>query len=266
MQYLLLSAAGVLCLIAAGTGVADDATDPHGADAVKRFVGCPVYRDTDAGRKSGCWLVTDPEDGIEYDVTQGRIKPILGRRILVEGLVKSSGQELCGGTVLLPVNVSVLQEECPRYLIPAEGYPGRRFVLPARVMQPASVPRTLPPPPYGPREFVIEFELDSDFLVYQYAELILEDASLYIKASQPRNVTITGYAATDPIQVSGRSVHEIPAVAEARALMVAEALVRLGVPRDTLHLDWRAAPPDGFKPDSGLTQAARRRATISITP
>ena len=184
----------VLTTLIAGAAVADQS-----APRVERFIGCPVYRDTDAGRKSGCWLADDPATGIRYDVTGGRIKPILGQLVLVEGAVSSLDKDLCGGVVLQPVNVSVLPQPCKQHLIPAEGHPGRRFALPARVMQPTDVPRTLPPPPYTTREYTIEFELNSDFLVYQYSETILEDAALYIKASKPKRVVITGYAGLDEV-------------------------------------------------------------------
>jgi hypothetical protein len=128
------------------------------------FVACPVYRDTDNGRKSGCWLATDPATGIRYDVTQSRSKPQMGREILVEGLLANNTQapgnaqaqaqaqpppqaqamaqapgagpptahehgadDPCGGAVVAPAHVSVLTSTCPRYMLPAEGYPGRRF-------------------------------------------------------------------------------------------------------------------------------------------
>jgi len=258
MKTLLLRstiAALVACLC--GTTNADSTA------TVKRFVGCPVYRDTDAGRKSGCWLVTDPEDGRQYDVTDARIKPILGQQILVEGVVTTTNGELCGGIVLQPVDVSVLPQTCKAHLLPAEGHPGRRFVLPATLLQPTSVPRVLPPPPYEPRSFTIGFELNSDFLLYQYAELIIEQASLYAKASKPSRIVITGYAATRPIEVSGQRIVEDIAVGEARARMIAEALSRLGVPREKMELKWLDAPEESSGP---LTEASRRRAVIEIAP
>jgi outer membrane protein OmpA-like peptidoglycan-associated protein len=245
---------------------ADEVAPRAQPGAVKRFVGCPIYRDTDAGRKSGCWLTGDPADGLHYDVTQGRIKPMLGRRVLIEGVVAGKDDELCGGVTLEPVNVSVLPGACKEFLIPAEGYPGRRFVLPAENMQPSTVPRELPPPPYTAREFAIEFELGSDFLVYQYAEMIIEKAALYARASKPRRITITGYAATDPFVVSGETFQEALAVAEARARMIAEALTRLGVPRDILELKWRAAPSEGFADATTLRESGKRRAVIRIAP
>src|SRR5690606_1416098 len=43
---------------------------PEDTGAELRFVTCPIYRNTDAGRKSGCWLADSPEDGQRYDVTR----------------------------------------------------------------------------------------------------------------------------------------------------------------------------------------------------
>jgi outer membrane protein OmpA-like peptidoglycan-associated protein len=258
MNVVHFAAIGALVAASAPSVMADVASAP----SVKRFIGCPVYRDTDAGRKSGCWLVTDPEDGRQYDVTDARLKPILGQQILVEGVVTATNGELCGGVVLQPVDVSVLPQTCKGYVIPAEGHPGRRFGLPATVLQPTSVERTLPPPPYESRIYTIEFELNSDFLVYQYAELIIEQASLYAKASKPRRILITGYAATNEREVSGQTIAEKLSVAEGRARMIAEALNRLGIPRSQMELKWQAAPEGESR--GPLTEASRRRAVIAI--
>ncbi|MBB6093812.1 hypothetical protein HNQ60_002693 [Povalibacter uvarum] len=253
----------VTLLVLCNVAMADEnkAVQPQ----VERFIGCPVYRDTDAGRKSGCWLVDDPSTGTRYDVTAGRLKPILGQMILVEGAVSQQDPKLCGGVILEPVSVSVLPQACKPYLIPAEGHPGRRFALPANVMQPSSVPRVLPPPPYEPREYTILFELNSDFLVYQYSETIIESAVLYTRASKPRRVLISGYAATHPIEISGQSIREDIAIARARAEMVAEAFRRLGVSTSALKLEWKGDAGTAHA-DDGLTEAARRRVEIRIEP
>jgi outer membrane protein OmpA-like peptidoglycan-associated protein len=248
-------------LALSATARADEAP---AAGVVKRFIGCPVYRDTDAGRKSGCWLASDPVDGVQYDVTSGRIKPILGQKVLIEGITTSTGRDLCGGVLLEPVSVSVLDETCKAFLIPAEGHPGRRFALPAETMQPTTVARSLPPPPYSTREFAIQFELNSDFLVYQYAEMIIEKAVLYTKASKARRVLITGYAATRGADISGQRIRENLAIAEARAKMVAEAFARLGVPRELLKLEWRAEPTHAAPAADGLAEAAKRRVEIRV--
>lgn len=235
------------------------------AQNTKLFVGCPVYRDSDSGRKSGCWLVTDLADGTRYDVTLGRIKPILGRKILVEGVVSNRETNACGAPVLEPVNVSVLEAQCKAHLIPAENHAGHRFVLPKDVMQPTHVPRKLPAPPYEPQSYTIEFELASDFLLYQYSEVILERAALYAQASKARRVDIVGYAVTEPLIVSGERIVEDLNIAKARAAMVAEAFARLGVAREAMQLSWHPAPSD-TRSDAPLSQSAKRRVDITIHP
>lgn len=252
--------------IGCSTAFAEDrSTSAATANSAELFVGCPVYRDSDSGRKSGCWLVTNPATGVRYDVTLARIKPILGRKILVEGVV-ASGRDTsaCGAPVLEPVNVSVLEGTCHAHLIPAEGYPGHRFVLPKDVMQPSHVPRELPPPPYERQRYTIEFELNSDFLVYQYSEVILERASLYAKASKPRRIEIVGYAATQPTVVSGERIVEDLSIAKARAEMVAEAFSRLGIDRKVMHLSWR--PASSSEAASELPESIKRRVEITIQP
>jgi hypothetical protein len=254
----------LLCIGSICNAVARDDTPATAAHNVKLFAGCPVYRDSDSGRKSGCWLVTDLADGTRYDVTLGRIKPILGRKILVEGIVSARDTSACGAIVLEPVNVSVLETQCKAHLIPAEGYPGHRFVLPKDVMQPTHVPRKLPTPPYEPQSYTIEFELASDFLLYQYSEVILERAALYAQASKARRIDIVGYAATQPMLVSGERIAEDLAIAKARALMVAEAFARLGISREALHLSWHPTPM-GPSPEA-LVQSAKRRVEVMIQP
>ena len=87
---------------AAMLGSAQDASE------AVRFVTCPVYRDTDNGRKSGCWLASDPASGIRYDVTAAPTKPDWNHAILVEGFVAKAAGDPCGGVVLEPARVSVL--------------------------------------------------------------------------------------------------------------------------------------------------------------
>jgi outer membrane protein OmpA-like peptidoglycan-associated protein len=234
---------------------------------LRSFVACPIYRDTDAGRKSGCWLADDPVSGVRYDVGAGLTKPMIGRMVLVEGITSNQPSAPCGGSVLTPVRTSVLPGHCARRLIPAENFPGRAYKSSPEQLQPASVPRTLPPPPYDTKTFTIFFELGRDFLIYQYAEMILEKISLYAKASQAKQLRIEGYAATTPIDVQGRMLSEPMLLAQARADMVAEALRRLGVPANTLTEAALGDPAPSPALESGmLPEASKRRVVITVTP
>ncbi len=227
------------------------------------FVACPVYRDTDAGRKSGCWIATDGASGVRYDVTDSPNKPQVGRMVLVEG-EPAGTKDLCGGVALNPVRVAILRETCAEVLIPAEGFPSKPSVLPADSMQPLGVPRTMPAPPYSTQTWQIGFSFDDDRLMYQSVETTIERVMLYAVASKAREVRITGYADVKGIMVSGRKLAEPRALAKARALMVKEALVRLGVPAVTITTDWRLDPNPITK--GAMADSSKRRVTIIVEP
>jgi len=240
-------------------------TDAWAAQAVVTFVACPIYRDTDSGRKSGCWLADDPVTQIRYDVSAAPMKPLLGKRILVEGVI-SDDSNACGGVPLHPLRTSVLDDACEAVMIPAEGFPGRQFAVPPDVQRPTWVPRTLPPPPYTKTEFNIFFNHNSDFLVYQHAEIVMEKVLLYAQASHAREVQVTGYAATTPFIVSGQKFEERKALARSRAEAVRLSLQRLGIKSSQLKVSWSA---NGQPVDSPLVPNATsslRRVTIRVVP
>lgn len=250
---------GAILATIALAGIAPPVTADDG-EAPVYFVGCPVYRDTDAGPKSGCWLATDRATGRQYDVSRALTKPLLGREILVEARARGAS-DACGGTLLEPVHVSVLDTACPEYLIPAEGYPGTPYQRPAEVMQPTDVPRQVPEPPYRPRRFAIWFDFGSEFLRYQYSELILEKASLYANASGG-SVTVTGFADTEGFRASGRRFSEERALARRRAEAVAEALRRLKVSGERMTVRWKGSPA----PDGDPARPSLRRVEIAVDP
>lgn len=258
----LLSALFPCAALLAGTAAATAAdTD---TDTTVRFLACPVYRDTDAGRKSGCWLGTDGATGRRYDVSDAPFKPWVGRMMLVEGEIAAT-PDICGGTPLAQVRVAVLDERCPEAVIPAEGYPSKPSVVPANAMAPLSVPRAPPAPPYARRQYQVEFTFGDDRLMYQHVEVTIEKAALYAKASGA-TVDVLGAADTVGFTASGRRMREPAALAAARAAAVREALVRLGVPtaRIRVHADLHPATlPDW---PAALALSSRRRATITVVP
>ena len=242
------------------------AADAAAAQEQLRFVTCPIYRDTDAGRKSGCWLADDPVSGIRYDVTNAPTKPDYGHAVLVEGIVAPAGDTaLCGGTVLDPVRTSILSERCTRHMLPAEGHPGRRFTLPPRNVAPVSVARSAPERPYANRTFSLVYDFGRNFIVYQLDDYILDQAISWIRAVNPRRILVTGHAATSPATVSGRTLRERPELARERAERITEALVRLGVTRDRITTRWRTgARPSPVDGADGLIEPSRRRVDIDI--
>ena len=265
------SGGAFICLLACSAIVR--IAQAQSAGAVRTFIGCPVYRNSNSGPKSGCWLTTDNSSGILYDISRGRMKPQLGHEVLVEGRLGDSPASgigslkhtPCGGVVLSPVVVSPLARRCPAFMLPADGFPGRRFVLdPRDVLPPADVVEKLPPPPYVARTWHIQFTFDSDFLQYQYSEIILDQIGRYIRAGHPRRVEVIGYAVTRPQIISGRPMAEKPQLARKRAQMVALALRRLGATPAMLRVRWRFNPPPLARP-AGLAAASRRRVAVRLS-
>jgi outer membrane protein OmpA-like peptidoglycan-associated protein len=192
-----------------------------------RFIACPAYRDTDSGAKSGCWLATDPATGTRWDVSQSPYKPDWNFAVLVEGTTAdpSAGQP-CGAPVLDPVRTSRLQTHCAPRLLPAEGFSGRTFTLPARNTRPLTTTPAPPPGPVTDRTFSLFFEFDRSFTVYQYSDYLIDQAAQFIRATNPARLVITGYAASTPETVSGEVIAERADVAQERAAMVALSLSR----------------------------------------
>lgn len=233
------------------------------AGELARFVACPIYRDADFGKKSGCWLADDPASGMRWDVSQSPTKPNWDFAVLVEGRVAKSPPDPCGAAVLDPVRTSILPgERCTRHMLPAEVYRGRKFVLPARNIQPLSVARAVPPGPYAERVFTTYFEFDRDFLIYQYDDFIIDRAVTWIRAAKPKMLVVTGFAASEPEQVSSRALAERPEVARERAESMAETLRRLlpGLPVETR---WEIAAKPTDDPDADtIPGQSQRRAEI----
>ncbi len=245
--------------------------DPSGQqEMIRRFITCPVYRNADAGPKSGCWLGTDPATGEVFDITGGLTKPFDNRAVLVEGKIGDEDTNMCGAIVLRPVRTSVLLEDyCTPHSIPAEGYTGRRFILPKTRMSPTKVPRELPSAPFENTKFYILFHFNSDFLNYQYSEVMLEHISLMIKASHPKAVKITGYAATKSYRVSGRDLREPSKLALLRAKKVKLALSRLGVDEKIIELSMSDTPePIELREvdliDNAVDEETKRRVDIEL--
>lgn len=235
---------------------------PAPAAEPMRFVACPVYRDTDAGLKSGCWLATDPATGIQWDVTMSPYKPDWNFAVLVEGIAAQDEARPCGAPALDPVRTSRLDTPCTRHMLPAEGHPGRKFVLPARNIRPLASPPPLPAGPYEDRTFSLFFELDRSFVVYQYGDYLLDQAAHWIRGAKPARLVVTGYAASEPATVSGTIIAERPEVARERADVVALSLSRLfpELPIETRALTGSAA--NGHPDADGLPWQSQRRVEI----
>lgn len=238
----------------------------------QHLTGCPIYRDTDFGKKSGCWLIDDPVTGKRYDISKAPYKPDWNHKVLVEGVVSDAQDNACGGIVMDPVRVSVLEDRCTRHMLPAETYPGRKFERVPRVTPPMSVERPTPSPPFAPTTFTLLFNLNQDFIVYQLDDYMVDKTISWIRATSPSSIEIVGYAATVPHPVSDdgskAQMSEPAALAQQRAEKTAFILERLGVAPEVIKVRWQtdnSAAPDAELAD-GLVEPSRRRVDIHVTP
>ena len=228
-----------------------------------RFVACPMYRDTDQGRKSGCWLVRDPASGVTYDVSGASALPDWRHGVLVEGRV-STGADACGGVIMDPVRVSVLDEmTCVGHILPAEGYKGRKFALPRTVFKPLYLPADPVVGPFTARTFRLYFEHGSAFFTYQSTDFYMDEAARWLVAAKPRRIIITGYAATRTETVSGQPIHEDKSVAKARAERTALWLTRVGIDPKQIIVRASGRPKPVVDPAAGnLSAPSLRRVEI----
>ena len=230
------------------------------------FISCPIYRDTDAGRKSGCWLADEATSGRRFDISRATSKPDWNHEILVEGTLAATADNPCGGVVLEPVRTSILPGLCTRHMLPAEDFKGNVFALPRRTVAPTNVPRAKPAPPYRDKVFHLFFDFDKDFIVYQYGDYLLDQAITYIRAAPIKQIRVTGWAASDPVVVSGRTIAENPQIARQRADLIVEALLRMGIDKNLISEHWaeNAQPVDDPEAD-GLPGQSRRRVDIDVS-
>ena len=231
-----------------------------------RFVACPIYRDTDAGRKSGCWLIDEPASGIRYDVTAAPTKPDWNHAVLVEGRAAPTAGNPCGGVVVEPARVSVLEAPCTRHLLKAEGFPGRRFALPERNVRPLYNIRKKPARPYQVGLFTIPFDFGRSFFTYQIADYYLDATINYALDVAPARITIAGSAQTRTQTISGVELREDRTLARERANQVRAALILRGVPADRIRIVGSTGAPLVPAAFDGIASAAPRRADIRITP
>lgn len=224
-------------VILAITAVVSTGTASADQQSGLRFTGCPIYRNSDSGAKTGCWLVDDPATGIRYDVTASPSKPDWSNAVLVEGVRANDVADACGGVMLDPIRVSVLRDRpCTRFMLEAEGYTGRKFKLPRRNVRPLYEERTKATAPFAAKTFVIPFDFGSSFVTYQLTDYYVDATINYALDVQPARITVTGFAASAPVTVSGKVLVEPVTLAKQRADLIAKALQLRGIPATSIKV------------------------------
>ena len=231
------------------------------------FVACPLVRDT---KTVPCFLAEYQGEtyflGIQQDITAEFYPPQLLHEMLVEGTI-ADGPRVCGGIPLKPLHVSVLPElnRACNTILPAEpgieAPPAKRPAGPSTRRAPVStsaLPPAKPEPPFTEREFVIQYDFDSDFLFARNTRQ-LTDIAEYARVSKAQTLEVVGYRGSTLLS-TGNVLIEKADVSRLRAKRVAEVLKGLGAPPSAVS--WMSEPAAA----NGAMDYESRRVAVRIVP
>jgi hypothetical protein len=226
------------------------------------FVACPIVRDTST---VPCWLAEHRGQlyflTLQTDVSAPVNPPWLGHRVLVEGEIANE-PDICGGKVLKPLALSVLQEldaSC-NTMLPAEDRYDLTFEAPrppgpsrGRLAFGDPTARNSAPA----REISLQYEFDG-MVAFRHAQKLqqLLDAARATRAGELR---ITGYRSASRLS-DGTVMRERESIGRERAEQVRELLRGAGLDgvKYTLRTEDRAKRPNG------VDDAANRRVDVTI--
>ena len=233
----------------------------------RNFIACPVVRDTSS---VPCWLAEYEGETyfltLQTDVSAPVNPPWLGHKVLVEGTI-SDEPRICGGIVLKPVALSVMQEldgSC-NTILPAE----ERYNLPFEPPRPPGPskgrlafgdpvmkPKTEQAAPS--KSFELRYEFDS-LVMFRHAQP-LQQILEHAKQSGATRVRITGYRAATLLS-NGQLMREHKEIGRRRAEQVAELLKGAGLTDLQYDVKWH----DETKRAKGVEDATMRRVQVVVS-
>lgn len=254
-------------LVALALGPALAAAAPKPGERLS-FVACPIVRDT---RSVPCWLSEYAGETyyltIQSDVSAAVQPPMLGHRVLVEGIV-SDAPRICGGVVLSSVRLSVMPERdanCnsllpadDRYTIDFNPRPpgpsgGRLAFAPDPTAPPSPAPQ-----PDGPQTIELYFDFDKGVSFRHPADLVaILERARQIAATRG---SVTGMRGAHRLS-DGALLEESDSVGRRRAEEVAHLLAGAGL-KIPFSVDWE----DGEREADGVDDWRSRRVTVVLEP
>ena len=225
-----------------------------GAQQPTNFVSCPIVRDT---ASVPCWLAEYNGElyflTLQTDVSAPVNPPSLGHRVLVEGTV-SKEPRICGGIVLNPVHLSVLERDAScNTMLPAEDRYNLTFEAP-RPPGPSkgrlafdNAPDLPPPAPpvSGPtREFVVSYPFDG-LIGFTHAGALTGILN-FARTVNAREIEIVGHRGAVRLS-NGQTIVEESTIGKKRAEQIAMMLQGANLKGPTYKVSWReeAAAADG---------------------
>jgi hypothetical protein len=245
-------------LAAASVGIAQQRTN---------FVSCPIVRDT---ASVPCWLAEHEGElyflTLQTDVSAPVTPPWLGHRVLVEGTV-SDEPRICGGIVLKPVHLSVLDRDAScTTMLPAEERYNLTFE-PPRPPSPSKGRLAFDNAPAGPpspravttREFVVSYSFDG-LVAFNHAG-VLTQVLEFARAANAREIEIVGHRGAVRLS-NGQTMVEEPTIGKKRAEQVAMLLQGANLTAPTYKVTWREEAGAA----SGVDDHLSRRVVITVRP
>jgi hypothetical protein len=230
------------------------------------FVSCPIVRDT---ASVPCWLSEYQGETyfltLQTDVSADVTPPWLGHRVLVEGTV-SSEPRICGGIVLKPVHLSVLDRDAScNTMLPAEERYNLTFE-PPRPPGPSggrlafdNVAPAPPPVTTATGQFTISYEFDG-LVGFRHARP-LTDILNFARTARAREIEIVGYRGAVRLS-NGQTMTEEPGLAQKRAEQVAMLLRGANLTSPSYIVRWQ----DAAVPATGTDDYLARRVDVTVRP
>ena len=236
-----------------------------GAQQRTNFVSCPIVRDT---ASVPCWLAEYNGElyflTLQTDVSAPVTPPWLGHRVLVEGTV-SAEPRICGGVVLKPVHLSVLERDAScNTMLPAE----ERYNLTFEPPRPPGPSRgrlafdntpSSPPPALAAttKEFIVSYPFDG-LIGFNHAGAltgILE----FARTVNAREMEITGYRGAVRLS-NGETLVETSTIGRQRAEQVAMLLQGANLKAPSYKVAWREEAVEATGVDDHLS----RRVVVTV--
>jgi hypothetical protein len=241
-----------------------------GAQQRTNFVSCPIVRDT---ASVPCWLAEYNGElyflTLQTDVSAPVTPPWLGHRVLVEGTV-SAEPRICGGIVLKPVHLSVLERDasCNTMLPAEERYnltfepprppgPSRgRLAFDNSAAGPAAPPRAATG---SVREFVVSYPFDG-LVGFNHAG-VLTGILEFARTVNAREIEIVGHRGAVRLS-NGQTLIEEAAIGKKRAEQVAMLLQGANLKEPLYKVSWQDEPAAA----TGVDDYLSRRVVVTVRP
>jgi len=236
-----------------------------GAQQPTNFVSCPIVRDT---ASVPCWLAE--YDGelyfltLQTDVSAPVTPPWLGHRVLVEGAVSAEAR-ICGGIVLKPVHLSVLESDAScNTMLPAEERYNLTFE-PPRPPGPSGGRLAFDNAPATPRpavtastrEFVVFYPFDG-LVGFTHAGSLTEILQ-FARTLNAREIEIVGYRGSVRLS-NGQTMVEESTIGKKRAEQVAMLLKGANLTEPSYKVSWREEAASA----TGVDDYLSRRVVVTV--